>query len=163
MKSLRFLPAVILTIVAMAACTSIDCSIDNVVACQWQLRKGSGLDTLKTDTLTISATRASGQDTIIFNRGTGISSFSLPMSYSADADVLLLQLADTAGNSWTDIVSIAKTNQPHMESVDCTPQFHHTITGVSHTTNIIDSVVINHPNVTNDATQQNLYLYLRSR
>lgn len=162
MKQLRSI-FLVMAVCAIAACTSIDCSIDNVVAAQWQLRSGNGLDTLTTDTLTIYTTRADGQDTILYNRGTGITSFSLPMSHLREADVLYLHLTDTASNVWNDTITLSKTNQPHMESVDCSPQYHHTLTGVAYTTHIIDSLVINEPNVNNDATKQNLLLYLHSR
>lgn len=160
MRSLLFL---VLATVLLAACSSIDCSIDNVVADNWQFRRGKGLDTLTVDTLTITTMRADGQDTTIYNKGIGISAVSLPMSYAGEEDVLFLHLADTASQSWRDTVTIQKTNQLHMESVDCSPQYYHTITSVSHTSNVIDSIVINDPNVTNDATKQNLYIYLRSR
>lgn len=146
-----------------SACTSLDCSINNTVACQWQLRRGDGLDTLKTDTLTIYTVRADNQDTILYNRGTGaVTSFSIPMSYVRDADVLLLHLADTAYHEWTDTITLQKKSQLHMESVDCSPQYYHQLLGVQHTSHIIDSIVINQPNVTNDATLKNILLYLRS-
>lgn len=163
MKQLRVLLALVLTALGLDACTSIDCSINNVVECQWQLRRGAGLDTLKTDTLTIYTLRADGQDTVLYNRGTGsVTAFSLPMSHNREADMLYLTLKDTLQQSWTDTITVEKTNQVHMESVDCSPQYYHTLTGISHTTNIIDSIVINNSNVTNDATLQHLYLYLRS-
>lgn len=148
--------------VSVCACTSLDCSINNVVECQWQLRNSSGLDTLKTDTLTIYSVRANGTDTTLYNRGTGtVTSFALPMSHVREADMLILNLSDTSNHSWTDTVTVRKTNQVHMESVDCSPQYYHTLTGISYTTNIVDSIVINNPNVTNDATLQHIYLYLR--
>lgn len=163
MKQMRSLLLVAVVALLMAACSSIDCSIDNVVACQWQLRCATGLDTLRVDTLTITTTRNDGQDATLYNKGIGITAFSLPMSYAGEADVLFLHLADTAHQSWRDTITVQKASRLHMESVDCSPQYHHTITGVSHTSNIIDSIVINDPNVTNDATKQNLLLYLRSR
>lgn len=163
MKQMRSLLLVMVAALLATACTSIECSIDNVVACQWQLRHGTGLDTLRVDTLTITTIRTDGRDTTLYNKGIGITAFSLPMSYAAAADVLVLHLADTAHQSWRDTITVQKASQLHMESVDCSPQYYHTISGVSHTSNIIDSIVINDPNVTNDATKQNLHLYLHSR
>lgn len=161
MKQLHSLFFVAFVVSLLGACSSIECSIDNVVASQYQLRRGSGLDTLKTDTVTITAARAQG-DTLLYNKGTGITAFSLPMSYNADADVLYFQLVDTAHNEWRDTITVQKNNQLHLESVECSPQYYHTLLSVSHTTNIIDSIVIHDPNVTNDATKQNLYIYLRN-
>lgn len=162
MKQLHSLLLLVLAVIVLGACTSIECSIDNIVACQWQLRKSNSLDTLKTDTITIYSTRADGQDTILYNKGVGISAFSLPMSHTREADVLYLNLKDTTQTEWTDTITLSKTNQTHMESVDCSPQYFHTLTGIKYTTNIIDSIVINNSNVNNDATIQHLYLYLRS-
>lgn len=160
---MKQLLSIALAVMALAACTSLDCSIDNVVACQWQLRTTSGLDTLKIDTLTITTRRYNGTDSTLFNKGIGITAFSLPMSYSATADTLLLHLKDTTGQQWRDTITVTKTNQLHIESVECSPQYYHTLTEVSHTTNIIDSIVIHNSNVTNDASSENVYLYLRSR
>lgn len=161
MKQLHSLLFVVFSLLALGACSSIDCSIDNVVASQYQFRRSSGLDTLKTDTVTITAARTIG-DTILYNKGTGITAFSLPTSYDGDADILYFHLVDTAHNEWRDTISVQKSNQLHLESVECSPQYYHTLLSVSHTNNIIDSIVINEPNVTNDATKQNLYIYLRS-
>lgn len=163
MKSLRSLPLLALTAVSLGACTSIDCSISNVVAAKWQLRTSSGTDTLKADTLTVYTQRADGQDTVLFNRGVGITSFTLPMSHTNATDVLYLHLADTTGQEWNDTITLEKSNELHIESVECSPQYYHTLSSVSHTTHIIDSIVINNANVNNNATLQNLYLYLRSR
>ena len=82
------------------------------------------------------------------------------MSYSQDEDELRFEMIDTITKTvTTDIVKIQKTNQPHFESVDCNPAFFHTITGVTHTKNAIDSVVINNPNVDTDETKEHLYIY----
>lgn len=159
---MRFLLIAILGLLILGACSSIECSIDNVVESHYLLRRGSGFDTLKTDTITITAARTIGQDTTLYNKGTGTTGFFLPMSYDGESDVLYLHLVDTAHNEWCDTITILKSNQLHLESVECSPQYYHTLLSVSHTTNIIDSIVINDPNVTNDATKQNLFLYLRS-
>ena len=64
-----------------------------------------------------------GKDTALYTDGTGITSLSLPMSYSQDADEYIFAFTDTLGATRSDTVVVGKTNQPHFESVDCTPQF----------------------------------------
>lgn len=152
----KIIPA-ILTGVFMSACTALDCPLNNIVSVRFDLK--GAVDTLS-DTLTISAMRTTGTDTILFNKGVETTYFLLPMSYTQDEDRLLFEVADTAAKTKIkDTVTIAKTNQPHFESVDCSPAIFHTITSVTHTGNAIDSIVINNPNVDNDETKENLYIY----
>ena len=50
--------------------------------------------------------------------------------------------------STTDTVWVTKENNPHFESVDCNPQFFHTITDVKFTTEAIENITINYNKVT---------------
>ena len=141
----------------ITACTTLDCPMNNTVSVRFALR---GLVDTLADTLTIMAVRPDKDDSTLFNRGVETTHFLLPMSYSQDEDELRFEMIDTITKTvTTDIVKIQKTNQPHFESVDCNPAFFHTITGVTHTKNAIDSVVINNPNVDTDETKEHLYIY----
>lgn len=141
----------------ITACTTLDCPMNNTVSVRFALR--GPVDTLA-DTLTIMAVRPDKDDSTLFNRGVETTYLLLPMSYSQDEDELRFEMIDTITKTvTTDIVKIQKTNQPHFESVDCNPAFFHTITGVTHTKNAIDSVVINNPNVDTDETKEHLYIY----
>lgn len=141
----------------ITACTTLDCPMNNTVSVRFALR--GPVDTLA-DTLTIMAVRPDKDDSTLFNCGVETTYFLLPMSYSQDEDELRFEMIDTITKTvTTDIVKIQKTNQPHFESVDCNPAFFHTITGVTHTKNAIDSVVINNPNVDTDETKEHLYIY----
>ncbi|MBR1548199.1 MAG: alpha amylase [Prevotella sp.] len=122
-------------------------------------------DTLGVDTMWVWTPRADGKDTLLVNRlcGTSATSLELPISYTQPEDVLCLLLADTVGRYWLDSIRIKKENHPHFESVDCQAAFFHTITGVTSTHNIVDSVVIKNPEVTYDASSPHFYLYLKAR
>ena len=152
----KIIPMLIVALL-ITACTTLDCPMNNTVSVRFALR--GPVDTLA-DTLTIMAVRPDKDDSTLFNRGVETTHFLLPMSYSQDEDERRFEMIDTITKTvTTDIVKIQKTNQPHFESVDCNPAFFHTITGVTHTKNAIDSVVINNPNVDTDETKEHLYIY----
>lgn len=154
---MRKIIPLLIAALAITACTTLDCPMNNTVSVRFTLR---GLVDTLADTLTIMAVRPDKDDSTLFNRGVETTYFLLPMSYSQDEDELRFEMIDTITKTvTTDIVKIRKTNQPHFESVDCNPAFFHTITGVSHTKNAIDSVVINNPNVDTDETKEHLYIY----
>lgn len=154
---MRKIIPILIAALLIAACTTLDCPMNNTVSVRFALR--GPVDTLA-DTLTIMAVRPDKDDSTLFNRGVETTYFLLPMSYSQDEDELRFEMIDTITKTvTTDIVKIQKTNQPHFESVDCNPAFFHTITGVTHTKNAIDSVVINNPNVDTDETKEHLYIY----
>ena len=150
--------------VVMAACSSIDCPVESSVATLYQVRSSDGKELALSDTMTVSMTRANGTDTV-FNKGIGISSFSLPISYKHPEDVLVFHFDNTTSVSelhMTDTVWIKKDDYPHFESVDCTASFFHTITDLRYTRNYIDSIVINNPKVTYDSQTVHFYLYPKS-
>lgn len=154
---MRKIVPLLFAILILAACTTLDCPMNNTVSARFCLK--GPVDTLA-DTLTIAAIRTDGSDSTLFNRGVKTTYFLLPMSYSQDEDELRFEMIDTVTKQTvTDVVKIQKTNQPHFESVDCNPAYFHTITGVTHTKNGIDSIKINDPNVDTDETKEHLYIY----
>lgn len=155
---LRALPLAFLLVQMLAACTSIDCPLNNLVKVNLIMKNGN--DTLA-DTLTITAIRTSS-DTI-FNRGVNISSLAVPVSYTQEEDLLQITLNDTLGNTYKDTLTIRKTNQIHFEAVDCPPNYFHTLTGITTTRHAIDSVVIKNPNIDYDSSKENIYIYFTPR
>ena len=163
---MRKIVVVILLLAAMAGCTSIDCPVQNLVYTNYMLMKPDGTaDTLGVDTMWIWSQRADGTDTLLVSSlcGSSATSFSLPISYTQPEDVICTMVADTTGTIWLDTIRILKENYPHFESVDCQAAYFHKITAVSNTRRIIDSVVINKPDVNYDATTEHFYLYLKAR
>lgn len=147
----------------VAACSSVDCPVENTVATVVKLQRADGTpDTLRTDTLTITSPKAGGADTTLLNRSINTVAFQLPVSYTQLVDTLYLTLADTSQTNhkvYHDTIYISKTNSPHFESVDCNLSYFHEITAVEHTRHRIDSIVINKSSVNYDLTKEHLRLY----
>ena len=164
MKRLVYLP---LTVLIMA-CSSVDCPVDSTVATLYNVRNSNGTELTLSDTMTVITTRADGTDvnildSVLYNKGIGISSFSLPISYSHPEDVLVFQFDNSDNNKHVaDTLWIKKYDYPHFESVDCNTVYFHTITDVKYTCNYIDSIVINNSSVTYDSKTVHFYLYPKS-
>lgn len=144
-------------VMALAACSSIDCPLNNVVYAKYKLK---GDVTKLEDYLTVTTKRADGNDTILLNLLQNTDSFSLPVSYGQTVDELCM--VRTNGDAIKrDTIWIEKTNEPHFESVDCGVNYFHTITGVRYTNHYLDSVKINNRNVSYDAEKTHIYIYYR--
>ena len=153
----------LLLVVLMMACSSIDCPVDATVTTQYQIKNSDGTEHTLSDTMTVTSVRSDGKDTILFNKGIGISKFTLPVSYTHPEDVLVFQFDNSNNNLHiTDTLWIKKYDYPHFESVDCNTTYFHTITDVKYTCNYIDSIVINNSSVTYDSQTVHLYLYPKS-
>jgi hypothetical protein len=149
--------------VLVAACTSIDCPVESNVATLYQVCHSDGTELKLNDTITVTTKTASDSDTVVYNKGIGISSFSLPISYKHPEDVMVFNF-DNDNNSLhvSDTVWIKKEDYPHFESVDCSAAFFHIITDVRYTCNYIDSIVIKNPSVTYDSKTVHFYFYPKS-
>ena len=149
--------------VLIAACTSIDCPVESNVATLYRVCHSDGTELKLSDTITVTTKTASDSDTIVYNKGIGISSFALPISYKHPEDVLVFNF-DNDNNSLhiSDTVWIKKEDYPHFESVDCSAAFFHIITDVRYTCNYIDSIVIKNPSVTYDSKTVHFYFYPKS-
>ena len=161
----RALPFLAVAAMLLAvSCASIDCPMNSLVYTQYQLRTpGGAVDTL-VETLTISTTRTDGYDSVLINKNVATTEFSLPISYSQPEDVFFIETKDSVlKNSIFDTITVTKEDYPHFESVDCSPAFFHTITGVNCTHNVIDSVVIVNPDVNYDTSQKHFYIYFKHR
>ena len=139
--------ATLLLTVVVTSCTSVDCPLNNTVYTTYSMQK----DTL-TDTLSVAIHRVDGTDSIVLNQLSRATSFILPISYTSPADTLFFNFNGAKGEL-TDTLVVSKTNTPHFESTDCPMSYFHTITNISYTRNGIDSVAVNHKDVTYDETQ----------
>lgn len=165
MRKTIILPSVMAAVAMMAACSSVDCPVENTVATVYKLQRADGTpDTLRSDTLTIISPKGNAGDTTLLNRSIATTSFQLPVSYTLLVDTLYLTLADTSQTNhkvYHDTIYISKTNSPHFESVDCNISYFHEITTVEHTHHRIDSIVINKTSVNYDLTKEHLRLYFK--
>lgn len=161
---MRKVTAFIVLLVTMSfvlGCSSIDCSLNSLVRSQYAFRNADGAaDTLR-DTLTITTNTMYG-DTVLLNRATDISEFSLPVSYSLDSDTLMFCFKLKDGRSFNDRVIIKKSNISHFESVDCPPTFFHDIDSIAYKGDAIDSIRVNDKHIDNDTEKKNIFIYLRS-
>lgn len=149
-----------LQVIVLCGCTSVDCPLFSTSYCKYVL---AGPVSVLDDTLSIVAQREGKPDSTLLNSKVNTTDFILPMSYIHDTDVLYFVLTDSLAVTRTDTVRVNKTNQPHFESVDCTPSYQHTLTSVEWTTHAIDSIIITKSKVTYDTTGGNLRIYFRAR
>lgn len=118
-------------LIALSACTSIDCPLDSVVVWTLSFYDSETLERMKLPyTLTVDAQGAG----TLYNKGRGIESMKLPMSHNAQADTLYLRWteaspeAEEAAHEVTDVLIIKHDNFPHFEAIDCPAAVFHTIT-----------------------------------
>jgi len=149
-------------VVLLFSCSSIDCPVQNTVSTQYLICDADGNETTLADTLWIWTPRSDGTDTLLLNRLTGKSAFSLPISYSHPEDVLVVVKADTTGYLTLDTLWLKKDDIPHFESVDCAAHFFHRLTAVRYSRNGIDSVSIVNPDVDYDQSRTHLHITFRS-
>jgi hypothetical protein len=148
----------------LAACSTIDCPVQNRVAVNYAVKAFVGgvevNDTLK-DTLYVWTTRSDNDDTLILNRGINVSSFSLPISYTHPEDKLVFCIVDTNDVAAIDTVWLKKEDIPHFESVDCNAHFFHTLTAIRSTHKAIDTIIINNPNVNYDPSLEHIHIHFK--
>lgn len=149
--------------IVLAACSSIECPLNNAVYATYSICKADGTPGTLKDTLTIVTKRHNADiDTVLLNRSVNTTTFKLPMSYSGATDIIVLQMVDEEGNLAADTITISKTNKPHFESTECGPAFFHTIEGVISTSHKIESVTINDTEVTYDTTKEHFSILFKS-
>jgi len=151
----------------LLACSSIECPVQTTVALNYGVycRDASGAEVVDTlaDTLYIWTRRKDGRDTLLMNRGVGLSSFSTTLSYNHPEDTIIMFVTDTF-QTWTlDTVWLKKTDIPHFESVDCSAHFFHQLDAVRSTHYGIDTIMIDNPSVTYDTTPTHLRIFFKNR
>lgn len=142
----------------VAACSSIDCPLNSRVMSTCKF--GDNGEKVA-DTLTVSTTRADGNDSVLVNRVCDVDSIQLPMSYNHAEDVYIFDFLNKDKTHTIDHITIVKDNMPHFESVDCSPIMFHNITDVRYTTNKVEKVTINNSYVTYNDAQAHLIIYLK--
>lgn len=179
------LPSVLFGLtVLLSACSSLDCPVNNTVNAIYKMVKADGATDTLSDTISIVTRRiVENQDPVMVNSDVMITTLSIPVSYNNPEDELFFYFTnkdvatDTIYNSddtytvksdttyymEVDTVVVTKNDRMHFESVDCNPSFFHTITGVRHTRNRIDSIVVNNPEVNYDTSTEHFRLYIRPR
>lgn len=146
---------------SVTGCSSIDCNIEGRVMCHYGIQDAEGNSGTLSYPMSITLLRtAVDSDTVYINQMSNVASFDLPMSYNAETDEIQMTLHIDETTSITDVIRVTKTNKPQFESVDCAPRYHHDIQYTSSTHNFIDTVIINNPKVSNDASVTNIHIRL---
>lgn len=160
MRTLKPVPLTLaLTVVlVLAACSSIDCPLNNTVYTSYKLK---GDVAVLSKTLTVTSPVDDTRDTLLINHIANVDSFILPISYNRTEDIFHFTLTDNDGNETTDEVRVSKDNHPHFESIECGPAFFHTITDVTYSNNAIEKIEINNKNVNYDARKAHFYIYFK--
>ena len=160
-------------VAVITSCSSIDCKLNGSVYCRYQLKDQYLNDVAFAYPLTVTLCDTDSGDIVVINNESNASAIDLPMSHGNATDVLkfTITVTDTivtedtvyyVTTPHTDIIRITKTNEPYFESIDCAPRYNHTIEAVQSSHNFIDSLVINNKKVTNDASKENIYIFLNS-
>lgn len=143
-------------LLALTACDTVDCSLNNTVLCYLSFYNGKGDKVEITDTLTITAY---GTDKTLYNRGSKKADVAIPLSYYNDEDTLTLSVTGKDGTTQAEIV-IGKTNTQHFESPDCPVNMFHDIQySYVFSGRFIDSVVVVKPSI-NYQRDENIRIYL---
>jgi len=160
---MRKLLGIIVAALAMQACSSINCPLNNTVLSTYRFYKANGAKDTLGYTLSIWSKRndSINADTMLINQDVSVDSFKLPMSYVREADTLFFSFTDTSSVAY-DTVMVRKKDWPHFEAPECNASFFHEILGVEHTRHVIDSIVINNKYVNYDATKLNFRIYCRN-
>ena len=143
------------------SCESIDCTLNNVVTCNYAFYGAEGDAVVVSDTMTIVT---EGTDSVLFNRGTKVSSFKLPMSYWHEEDTLHFSFTSESRDfELLMTLYVKKANVLHFESPDCPTTMFHDLKSVIFETNasFVDSVVIVNKAVNYDA-KENIRIYLHT-
>ncbi len=146
----------------LAACTGADCPYNSLVYTQYQLmRSMTEADTLS-DTLSVYTHNSiEGFDTVVLNQKVNATTFTLPISYTQEADTFYFVTTDTFGITRRDIVVVTKDNRTHFESADCQAYYFHTLTSVGFSQNRIDSIHIVNSDVTYDVQSAHFYIFFK--
>lgn len=86
---------------------------------------------------------------------------SVPLNPDADSIKYLFQPASDSASK--DSIIIFYTHKYHFISNNCGYTYYYNIDSVKYTKNIIDSIGLNIPEITQSATDQNLYLFFYKR
>ena len=149
---MKYLVLVFVIFLVFMGCTGIDCPLNNVVYTKYVVKNiDNEADTLR-DTMSVYVVRSNETELLtVINRNLNTTSFILPISFVNDVDTFFFEFSRRDRDSSLivsgDLVYISKTNIPHFESVDCSPNYFHQITGVRSTHNRIDTIEVNNKSV----------------
>lgn len=139
----------------VSACSGEDCPINNTVMGKMAFYGQDGEAGTLTTTITVSVVRPQG-DSVVLNQKYNASEVIFPMSYVREKDTIIF--AYDNGVAY-DSIYIGHTNAPTLVSIDCGTAIFHTITSVSSTHHVIDTVIIKSTEVNYDERENIQVIY----
>lgn len=145
-------------IIGVAACSGEDCPINNTVmgkmAFYNQLGDAVSLNTI----LSVSVVRPQG-DSLVLNQKSQASDVIFPLSYTHETDTFIFCYDFNGDVILYDSIYIGHINTPTLVSVDCGTAMFHTITTVSSTHYLIDSLILKSSEVDYDERENIQVIY----
>lgn len=145
----------LLFILGVSACSGDDCPINNTVMGKMVFYGQDGKTGSLTATLTVSVVRPQG-DSVVLNQKAYASEVVFPLSYVHETDTFVFDY--NSGVAY-DSLFISHTNTPTLVSVDCGTAMYHTITSVSSTRNLIDTLILKSSEVNYDERENIKVIY----
>ena len=150
--------AILLIILGMTACSSEDCPINNTVQGKMVFYNSLG-DAVSINAMLSMTVVRPQSDSGILNKKMNATDVAFPLSYTNETDTFIY-CYDLNGTLVTyDTLYISHTNTPTLVSVDCGTAMFHTITAVSSTHTLIDTLIIKSPEVNYDERENIQVIY----
>ena len=147
--------ATLLVIIGMVCCSGEDCSINNTVMGKMAFYDPYGDAVTFVGTLSVSVVRPQG-DSVVINRKGSASDVLFPLSYTHEVDTVVFDYNNGAAY---DTLYISHTNMPTLVSVDCGVAMFHSITAISATHHVIDSLILKSSEVNYDERENIQVIY----
>ena len=145
----------LLIMTGMVGCSGEDCPINNTVMGKMAFYDPYGDAVAFVGTLGVSVVRPQG-DSVVLNRMSNASEATFPLSYAHGTDTVVLDY--NQGVAY-DTLYVSHTNTPTLVSVDCGMAMFHSITSVSATRHVIDSIVLKSSEVNYDERENIQVIY----
>ena len=146
-----------LLMIGMGACSGENCPINNTVQGKMAFYNQKGVSVGINVSLTMSVVRPQG-DSVVLNQKYGASDVLFPLSYTHTTDTLIFCYANGGAVAY-DSIYISHNNTPTLVSVDCGTAMFHTITAVSSTHHLIESVILKSSEVNYDERENIQVIY----
>ncbi|MCD8292858.1 MAG: DUF6452 family protein [Prevotellaceae bacterium] len=115
---------------SLSARASMVCGVYKMPSEEW--------NTLHQDTIDSLTVTAIGTDSVILNNQKNVTSLTLPLRYTADSTVFVLNY----GGRLRDTLVVRQTNTPYFLSMDCGYQMKQAVSSVRYSRHVLDSLSI---------------------
>jgi hypothetical protein len=145
----------LLLLVGVSACSGDDCPINNTVQGKMAFYDEYGEAIAYTGVLSVYVVRPQG-DSVVLNMKTDASEVLFPLSYIHETDTLIF---DYNNAGVYDSLFISHENLPTLVSVNCGAAMFHSLTSVSSTHHLIDTLILKSSAVNYDERENIQVIY----